>query len=62
MTEQYEKGILVINYLEKLGVNPITIAEAVSDDNYQKSYQLIKNNPTISKKEFLMEIGLVEEK
>jgi len=61
MSEQYQKGTLVSNYLKKLGVHPITIAEAVSDENYRNSYRLIKENPEISKKEFLTKMQLVEE-
>ena len=61
MTEQYKMGLFVMKYLEKLGVHPINVAEAVSDDNYKKSYQLIKNNPSISKKDFLMEMNIEEE-
>ena len=61
MSEQYQKGLFVSNYLEKLGVHPINIAEAVSDNNYEKSYQLIKNNPQISKEMFLKELELKEE-
>ena len=58
ISEQYEKGVFVINYLEKLGVHPIVIAEAVSDDYYKQSYELIKNNPTITKEEFLAKMGI----
>ncbi len=61
MTEQYKKGMFVSNYLDELDVHPITVAEAVSNDNYRKSYQLIKNNPQISKAEFLEKMGLIEE-
>ena len=61
MSEQYEKGVFVINYLEKLGVHPIVIAEAVSDDYYKQSYELIKNNPTITKEAFLKIMNLVDE-
>ena len=61
MSNQYQKGIFISNYLEKLGVHPINIAEAVSDNNYEKSYQLIKRNPTISKEEFLKKMKLKEE-
>ena len=39
MTEQYQKGSVVAKYLDELNVHPITVAEAVSNDNYQKSYQ-----------------------
>ena len=41
----------------------MNVAEAVSDDKYRKSYQLIMDNPKISKKEFLekMEIEEIED-
>lgn len=61
MSDQHQKGVFVMNYLESLDMHPITIAEAVSDENYQKSFEIIKNNPTISKQEFLAEMNLVEE-
>ena len=48
MTDQYIKGTYVSKYLEGLDVHPIHIAEAVSDRNYQKSYQLIQDNPKIT--------------
>ena len=31
----------------------ITIGDAICDENLEKSYQLIKENPNISKAEFL---------
>ena len=61
MATQDEKGILVGHYLDDLGVHPITVAEAVSDDYLDKSYQLIKQNPKITKAEFLQKMQLVEE-
>lgn len=63
MSEQYEKGSLVARYLDALKVHPMNVAEAVSDDKYRKSYQLIMDNPKISKKEFLekMEIEEIED-
>ena len=57
MTEQYQKGLLVSKYLERLHTHPVTIAEAVSDEYYQKSYQLITENPKITKAEFLKKDG-----
>ena len=60
MTEQYKMGSLVSNYLKELGTDPVTIAEAVSDNNYKKSYQLIKNNPQITKEEFLKAMKMKE--
>ncbi len=61
MTEQYRKGSIIAKYLERLGVHPITIAVAVSNENYRKSYQLIRENPNISKVEFLEKMQLVED-
>ena len=48
MTEQYRKDSIIAKYLEHLDVHPITIAVAVSNENYRKSYQLIHENPNIS--------------
>ena len=53
MTEQYKMGITVMNYLQSLGLNMLTIGEAVDDRNLEKSYNIIINNPNISKDEFL---------
>lgn len=49
------------NYLQNLGINIITIGEAIEDKNLEKSYQLIKNNPQIPKEQFLKAMNLVEE-
>ena len=54
-------GSVVATYLEKLNVHPITIAIAVSDENYKKSYQIIQKNPKITKEEFLEKMQLIEE-
>ena len=61
MSEQYQMGSVVSTYLEKLNVHPITIAIAVSDENYKKSYQIIQENPKITKEEFLEKMQLIEE-
>ena len=47
-------------YLEKLNVHPVTIAESVSDNNYIKSYNLIQENPNITKEEFLKKMNIEE--
>ena len=60
MTTYYQKASLVMRYLKGLGVHPVTIAEAVAEENYQKSYQLITANPRISKQEFLQELKIEE--
>ena len=60
MSEQYKMGIFVMDYLQGLGVDMITIGQAIDDKNLKKSYLLIKENPTISKKEFFRVLGINE--
>ena len=60
MQDYYTMATLVENYLEELKVHPVTVTEAISDENYEKSYQIRKENPTISKKEFLKKLGIEE--
>lgn len=60
MTEQYQKGMFVMRFLKGLNVHPVTVAEAVSDDNFRKSYQLIQENPHTTKEEFLKTMEIEE--
>ena len=60
MLTQYEKDTIVQNYLEKLGTHPVTIAKVLDDSICETSYQILKENPTISKKEFLKKLGIEE--
>lgn len=63
MSSNYEMGEFVTNYLQNIGLDLLTIGEAICDENLQKSYALIKNNPTIDKLTFvkMMEIEYDEE-
>lgn len=63
MSSNYEMGEFVTNYLQSIGLDLLTIGEAICDENLQKSYLLIKNNPTIDKLTFvkMMEIEYDEE-
>ncbi len=58
---QYQKGILVMDYLQGLGMDMITIGDAICDENLEKSYQVIQENPKITKKEFLAKLNIQEE-
>ena len=58
MSKEYEMGELVLNYLKSVGLDIITSLEAISDDNLPKSYDLIKNNPNITKYEFVEKMGI----
>ena len=57
----YQKGMSVMNYLRDLGVDMITIGEAVCDENLEQSYKLITENPKISKAEFLERMQITED-
>lgn len=57
---QYRMGMLVMNYLRKLGVAWVAILDAICDENLEQSYLLIKKNPHISKEEFLTTMGIEE--
>lgn len=48
------------NHLRNLGMSWITIADAMSDENRNKTIQLIKHNPRITKAEFLREMKIEE--
>ena len=61
MQNQNQMALSMENYLEKLGISQITITEAVTDENLEKSYQLITENPKITKQEFLKIMEIEEE-
>jgi hypothetical protein len=58
MTEQSKMTLLVKKFLQRFHTHPITIAEALSKDNYKKSFQLIMENPHMTKEEFLEKMGI----
>ena len=49
---------LIKLFLKRFNTHPITIAEAISDQNYQKSFILIMENPHMTKEEFLEKAGI----
>ena len=57
----YQKGLSVMNYLQSLKLDMITIGEAIDDKNLEQSYKLLKENPQISKAEFLEKMKITEE-
>ena len=57
----YQKGILVMDYLQGWGMDMITVLDAICDENLEKSYQAIQENPKITKKEFLTKLNIQEE-
>ena len=59
--DQDQKGILVMDYLQDLGVSLITILDAICDENLEQSFAVIQENPKITKAEFLAKMNLEEE-
>ena len=57
----YDKGRMVMDYLKSVGVDILVIGEAISDENLDKSFQLIQDNPNIGKEEFLDAMDIEEE-
>ena len=53
---EYQKGIYVMNFLQKLGLDMITIGAFIDNKNLNKSYQLLQENPKISQKELLARV------
>ena len=47
-----------MDYLQGVGMDMETVALAISDENLEKSYQLIQENPGISKNDFLNAMNL----
>ena len=58
MTDNYKKGIAVMDYLESIGLDMETIGDAICDENLEKSYEIITRNPTITKYEFVEKLGI----
>ena len=58
---QYQKGTLVMDYLQSLKISWEAIGEAICDENLEQSYQLIKENPRITKAEFLGKMQITED-
>ena len=58
---QYQKGRLVMDYLKALDTNMIAVGKAIDDENLEQSYQLIRDNPQITKEEFLTKMGITED-
>ena len=57
---QYQKGILVMDYLQSLEVDMTAVGLAIDDQNLEQSYELIKDNPQITKAEFMQRMGITE--
>lgn len=58
MSEAYAKGVFVMDYLESIGLDFVTIGKAVCDKNLDKSYKIIVQNPSISKHDFIEKLGI----
>ena len=58
MSEAYRKGVFVMDYLKSIGLDMLTIGDAICDENFEKSYEIITQNPSIGKYEFIEQLGI----
>ncbi len=58
---QDQRAMLVMDYLWNLGTEPVAVLDAICDENLEQSYRLIKENPKISKAEFLKRMQITED-
>ena len=58
MSEAYDKGVFVMDYLQSIGFDFETILDAICDENLDKSYEIITQNPSISKYDFIEQLGI----
>ena len=55
------KDQFVWDFLKGIGVDTINILDAVDDDHFEETYQLILDNPNITKEDFLSIMGFEDE-
>ena len=56
-----EKYNYINKRLEEIGCNTMTQLSAIDDENLNKSYKVLKENPNISKEEFLLIMEIEED-
>ncbi len=54
----YQKGLWMMDCLEGLGMDYITIGDAIDDRTMDYNYKLLKENPNITKEEFLQKMKI----
>lgn len=58
MSEAYDKAIFVMDYLRGVGLDMTTVGDAICDENLERSYEIITQNPNITKYEFIEQLGI----
>ena len=56
----YEKAVLIMDFLEDLGISVIDAARAVDDRRFDRICQILAENPDITKDEFLEILNTME--
>lgn len=56
--DDFKKGTVVMDYLSSIGLDMLTIGDAICDENLEKSYEIITRNPAINKYEFVELLGI----
>ena len=58
---QSQGDFFLLDFLQALGVSQLNLLDAICDENYEKSLQLVQENPNITKAEFLEQMGIEED-
>ena len=56
--KQYQKSIVVMDFLQELGLSMLIIGKALEECRLNKSYRVIKSNPQIPQEEFIAKLHL----
>ena len=56
----YQKAVLVMDFLQDLGVDIISVARATDDRRFDRTWNLLVENPDITKEEFLRVLETME--
>ena len=56
----YQKAVLVMDFLQDLGVSMLDVGRAIDDRRFDRTYKLITERPDITKQEFLKALEAME--
>lgn len=56
----YQKAVLVMDFLQDLGIDIISVARATDDRRFDRTWNLLVENPDITKEEFLRVLETME--
>ena len=58
MGDKHNRFTYTMDYLKSIGLDWETVGRAISDENFEKSYEIITQTPNITKYEFVERSGI----